>query len=70
MFLTLTPENDFPIVNEYGIRLSVDDAASLWNAGKVDDCNLHFVRLIGADFDMDAMRMFYRERSKRTLTIA
>lgn len=49
------------ITNEQNEEVSLDNAETLWDAGKVEDCSQSFARLANFCFDFDKLDKFYQD---------
>jgi hypothetical protein len=59
--LFLNSGSDYSIRDGAGKTYTPTEAKALWEAGAVEDCNAAFSRLVGLDFDIEAVKRLFAE---------
>ena len=57
----LNSTTDFSIVTSDGVKRTVQEARTLWNAGHIRYHNLAFGRLVDFDFDLQRVKNYYTD---------
>lgn len=61
MVLYLNAMDGYTITDAENKSYTLKEAKEIVLAGKLNDCNLSFQRLINYDFDLDEVKIFYDE---------
>jgi hypothetical protein len=62
--LYLQSASDYSITDHAGATLTIEQARERWTAG-VDDWNIAFARLVDSNFDLGAVKAYYRAAAER-----